>query len=118
MEDTLVLEKRGCNFWDCSKEKSGSDLENFRLYTQIRMEDKKSDGIFDIEVSTHFRECDPFGWNGKVSSYVYTTKYINGDAKIDMDRCFCCNPYKKDLLKVINNIFGTNYIKVELKEVK
>lgn len=118
MEDTLVLEKCGCNFWDCSKEKSGSDLENFRLYTQIKMEDKKSDGIFDVEVSTHFRESNPFGWNGKVSSYVDVTKYIKGNAKIDMDKCFYCSPYKKDLLKGINNIFGTNYTKLELKDIR
>ena len=116
MEDVLVLEKRGCNFWDWSKEKQESDLENFRLYTRIKKEDKFSDGIFDIEISTHYRECNPFGFNNTVSSYVDVTKYIRGDAKIDRDKCFYIQPNKKDLLKGINNIFGTNFKQIKIKD--
>ena len=115
MRTTLVLEKRGCDFWEWSKEKKESDLENFRLYIRIEKEDKFSDGVFDIEISTHFRESNPFGWNGKVSSFVDITKYIKGDAKIDFDKCFYINPNKKDLLKGINNIFGTSFNQIEIR---
>lgn len=116
MEDVLVLEKRGCNFWDWSKEKQESDLENFRLYAKIKKEQKFTDGIFEIEVMTHYRESDPFGFNNQVSSLVATTKYIDGLPKIDENKTFYCKPTKKELLKGINNIFGTNFKQIEIKK--
>lgn len=115
MDNILILEKRGCNFWDWSKEKQESDLENFRLYAKIEKEQKFTDGVFEIEVMTHYRESDPFGFNNQVSSLVSTTKYIEGLPKIDEDKIFYCKPTKKDLLKGINNIFGTNFNQIEIR---
>ena len=127
MEKTLVLEKRGCDFWKDCNERKNSDLENFRLFGNIS---KK----ISVEITTHeySGKLKPFyvaNNNIKlvcsyIDNYCYrpaTTKK-NGKKVIyeecykDVEKTGACKPTKKDVLNKINEIFGTDFEKMQIVE--
>lgn len=123
----LRLEKRGCDFWKDSIELATSDLENYRLFglldlNLITNEDFKAKKAVRcyVEICTHY-----FDKKDKRKEYRDKTRtHIDVCYDAENGLCYgaldCCQhtkePTKKSVLETINELFGTNYEKLEFVE--
>lgn len=97
MEKTLILEKRGCNFWDDCNERKNSDLENFRLFGNI------SNNI-SVEITTH-------EYSGKLKPFYVENNNINLVCSFINNYCYRPAITNKDGKK----LYMTNVIKMQQK---
>jgi hypothetical protein len=130
MEKVLYLEKRGCNFTADSKEINLSDLENFRLFGYFETEKKittnKSDKIYMVEISTSYFSKH-YNHEAPKNSIL---SFFNVSFNNDIGECFGYYPKgcdckitdyalinkstKKNILEYLNNIYGTDYTRLEI----
>ncbi|MBQ3565456.1 MAG: hypothetical protein IJA14_04895 [Alphaproteobacteria bacterium] len=123
--NTLKLEKRGCNFWKDSIELATSDLGNYRLFglldlNLITNEDfnaKKAVCCY-VEICTHYfdKKDKRKDYRGKTRTFIDVSYDAeNGNCYGATDYCKHANePTQKSVLETINELFGTNYEKLEI----
>lgn len=127
---TLRLEKRGCDFWKDCNEKKASDLQNFRLFGYLTSNNTK----YYIEITTHEYTGRIIPDRVKVANINNVSSWIdNGYEKIeyynkngvqtaytasyrDLKKVTCAKPTKKEVLKVINKTYNTDFTEIEIVE--
>lgn len=129
IQKTLILERRGCDFWKDCHERENSNLENFRLCGKIKNRHRE----YFLEISTtHTNDKRFIKRNkelgiGKTYTYidnefdrVETIKHADGSeyqskmAYRDLKKLVFCHPTKEAVLIAINKTFGTNYTQIEI----
>ena len=129
----LKLEKRGCDFWKDSIERTKSDLENYRLVGKIQGKDREY--ILEICTTTtvdkhrkkYMREkfgLEPtYTWIDNEFARVEKKTWNDGtttETKAhyrDMGKLETyAQPNKKSVLETINRVFGCNYTGIEFVE--
>lgn len=101
---TLILEKRGCNFFKGSEEAQKSDLENYRLFGWISINEC-------VEICTHFRAQQK-----AVNSYVdYSFFDKEGILHTNLEKTgYSSVPTKEQVLNFINKTFNKNFQKIQI----
>ena len=108
---TLIVEKRGCDFWKDSQESRESDLQNFRLFGYISKNKKRM-----IEITTHAHKKSKYSKFYIVKTWVAMDFYDKkgmcwGDAK---NSGFVNSGMACDVLQYINEKWGTHFSKLKI----
>lgn len=100
----LRMQRRGMNFYKNCPEINASDFDNFRYFVEMGWFDDKN---YCLEITTHYRD------NYKSTNTFISISFERKDGMAFADGTIWCNPYQKDVLKAINDRFGTDYTEIE-----
>lgn len=114
---TIILERRGCDFWKDCPERKNSNLENFRLCGKIKNRQRE----YFLEICTTHTTTKQFlkrnrelgiGATYCVIDNEFTAK--NGLSYRDMKKFTICHPTREAVIVAINKVFGTAYSDLEI----
>lgn len=115
---TLIVERRGCDFWDDCDTQKNSNLENFRLVGKIK---SRGNRIYTLEIcTTHTENAQRLKNNRRLGiGATYCTInncYTRADGCTfgDVSKFIICHPTREAVLIAINNTFGTAYTNLEI----